>query len=211
MSATISGYLAALAAALPAHLPDRGRILAEVGDHLCESRERLSASMTLSQAEEEAIRRFGDPDALALLFSGLASAEPGAARAPRVMNRVAAVGGVVAAAGLLALGGWWLIDADPVIGRLPRAIAAGAAAFVVIGLAILQATGLRGATGRRLLVGGLCGAVVLLGVAGIVGTLELGRASGDYEWYGAGLGGLLVIQGVVGAWAFGARRRSSAA
>jgi hypothetical protein len=192
MSATISGYLAALAAALPAHLPDRERILAEVGDHLGESRDRLSASMThLAAAEEEAIRRFGDPDEPASLFTDLAGPEPGAAGIPRALNRVAAVGGVVAGLGLLALAGWWLIDADPVIGRLPRAIAAGAAAHVVIGLAIMQVTGLRGTSARRLLVAGLCGAVALLGVAGIAGTLELGRASGDYEWYGAGIGGLL--------------------
>jgi hypothetical protein len=52
-------------------------------------------------------------------------------------------------------------------------------------------------------------ALVPIGLAGVLATLQIGQATGDYEWYGAGIGLALVAQGVVAAWLLRTGRRTA--
>ena len=52
-------------------------------------------------------------------------------------------------------------------------------------------------------------ALVPIGAAGVLATLQIGQATGDYEWYGAGIGLALIAQGLLAAWLLRARRRAA--
>lgn len=52
-------------------------------------------------------------------------------------------------------------------------------------------------------------ALVPLGIAAVLVTLELGHSTGDYEWYGAGIGLALVAQGLLAAWLLQPGRRAT--
>ncbi|MGH2418118.1 MAG: permease prefix domain 1-containing protein [Candidatus Limnocylindria bacterium] len=218
MSATpVASLMAELADELPADLPARARILAEVEDHLAQSVERLMAGgLTRAVAEREALARFGEPRQLAVLFRSVVEdggafdgREPPLAGWQRAASLGAMAAGAVAVAGLIALAGWSFLDPDLTTGRVPRAL-------VLLGAAILAAA----VSGmllmrRRLLGGGLrisalgSLALVPIGVAGVVATLQLGQATGDYEWYGAGIGLALIAQGVLAAWLLRSGRRTA--
>jgi hypothetical protein len=215
---TIAALLADLARELPADLPARGRILAEVEDHLVQSAERLTRDgLSRSEAEMEAVARFGDPADLAAVFVSIAPAGTGSDRtdAPltgwqQVASTAALAAGAVAALGLTGLGVWALVDPDLAEGRLPRALtllAVAILAAVVGGMLVMR---------RRLDLGGRLRAsslgplaLVPLGVAAILFTLELGQSTGDYEWYGAGIGVALIAQGLLAAWLLQPRRRAA--
>lgn len=219
MSATpVASLMAELADELPADLPGRARILAEVEDHLAQSVERLMAGgLTRAVAEREALARFGEPRQMALLLRSVVEdggafdwREPPLAGWQRVASLAAMAAGAVAVAGLIALAGWSFLDPDLTTGRVPRALVLlGAAilAAVVSGMLLMR---------RRLSVGGrlqisALGSLVLvpIGVAGVLVTLQLGQATGDYEWYGAGIGLALIAQGVLAAWLLRSGRRTA--
>lgn len=197
MSERLRRYAAELAAELPADLADPERVVAEVEDHLAQSLEALSREMTPSAAEEEVIRRFGRPADVAALFAALAGAEPSLLRA-RWRGRTAAAAGLAAAVGLVAFAAWTLVDPAPVAWRWARAIATAAAGMLAIGLAVLQITDAWGAAVVRRVVAVTSATIVLVGVAAVAGTLELGRLSGDYECYGVAIGAALIVQGGLG-------------
>jgi len=191
-------YLAQLDAAL-ADDADRDRILGEVADHLEQSVAALDAGLGRDRAEEMAIGRLGRPADLAARFARLARPTPDA------RARSAAVVGFVAVVGLSAISAWSLFDPDPVAARLPRVLAQGAAAMAAAALAVLLVVGARGSV-RRAAAVILCAVVILAGFATVIGTVELGRTSGDMEWYGVGIGAALAIQGLLGAWVIGRTR-----
>jgi hypothetical protein len=216
-STTIVALLAELARELPPDLPGRARILAEVEDHLVQSVERLAGEgLTESAAEEEAVARFGDPSALASIFGSLAatSGEHDIPELPltgwqRAASLAGLSAGVVAALGLTALASWALLDPDLTEGRLPRALALLGAAILaaaVAGMLVMRRRLDRGGRLRFSAIGSL--ALVPLGVAGVLATLQLGQSTGDYEWYGAGIGLALIAQGLLAAWLLQGRRRA---
>lgn len=214
-STTIAALLAELGRELPADLPGRARILAEVEDHLDQSVERLVRDgLAESAAEREAVARFGDPSALAAVFGSVAAAaglegDPPLTAWQRAASLAALAAGGVAALGLTALGAWALLDPDLADARLPRALtllSAAILALVVGGMLIMRQRLDRGGRLRVSALGSL--ALVPLGVAGILGTLQLGQATGDYEWYGAGIGLALIAQGLLAAWLLQGRRRA---
>jgi hypothetical protein len=213
-STTIVALLAELARELPPDLPGRARILAEVEDHLVQSVERLiREGLIESAAEQEAVARFGDPSALAAIFGSVAAAADIERETPltgwqRAASLAALAAGGVAALGLTALGVWALLDPDLADGRLPRALTLlGAAilALVVGGMLIMRQQLDRGGRLRVSALGSL--ALVPLGAAGVLATLQLGQSTGDYEWYGAGIGLALIAQGLLAAWLLQGRRR----
>ena len=193
-------YLAQLDAAL-ADDADRERILGEVADHLEQSVAALDAGLGRDRAEEMAIGRLGRPADLAAEFAHLARPTPDARAGS------AGVVGFVAVVGLTAISAWSLVDPDPVAARLPRVLAQGAAALAAAALAVLLllAGGWQGLA-RRAAAVILCAVVILAGFATVIGTIELGRTSGDMEWYGVGMGAALTIQGMLGAWVLGRTR-----
>ena len=192
-------YLAQLDAAL-ADDADRDRILGEVADHLEQSVAALDAGLGRDRAEEMAIGRLGRPADLAAQFAQLARPTPDA-RAPS-----AGVVGFVAVVGLTAICAWSLVDPNPVAARLPRVLAQGAAALAAAALAVLLLAGGWQGSVRRVATVTLCAVVILAGFATVIGTVELGRTSGDMEWYGVGIGAALTIQGLLGAWVIGRTR-----
>lgn len=215
---TIAALLAELARELPADLPRRARILAEFQDHLLQSAERLTREgLAQSAAEAEAVARFGDPVDLAAVFASIAAAGGGPDPADaaltgwqRAASLVALVAGAVSALGLTALGVWALFDPDLSEGRLPRAftlLAVALLAAVVGGMLVMrERLDLRG----RLRVSALGPlALVPLGIAAVLVTLQLGQTTGDYEWYGAGMGLALVAQGLLAAWLLQPARRAT--
>jgi hypothetical protein len=192
-------YLAQLDAAL-ADDADRERILGEVADHLEQSVAALDAGLGRDRAEEMAIGRLGRPADLAAEFAHLARPTPDA------RARSAGVVGFVAVVGLTAISAWSLVDPDPVAARLPRVLAQGAAALAAAALAVLLLAGRWQGSVRRVATVILCAVVILAGFATVIGTVELGRTSGDMEWYGVGIGAALAIQGLLGAWVIGRTR-----
>jgi hypothetical protein len=217
-ASTIAALLAELARELPGDLPGRERILAEVEDHLAESVERLTVDgLTRAAAEREALARFGEPRELARVFQRsveeggvLDSHEPPRAAWQRAASLAAIAAGAFAATGLVALAGWSMLDPDLATGRVPRAL-------VLLGAALLAAAVSGMLVMRRRLdvrghfqisaFGSL--ALVPIGAAGVLVTLQIGQATGDYEWYGAGIGLALIAQGLLAAWLLRARRRAA--
>jgi hypothetical protein len=206
---TIAGLLAELAGELPADLPGRARILAEVEDHLVQSVERLVAGgLAHTAAEREAVIRFGEPQQLATLFRSLAGdssvLDPPAPPLTgwRSVASLAALGaGVVAVLGLLALAGWSILDPDLTTGRVLRLMALLAPAILAAAVSGMLLMRRRRDLGSRLRISAIGSlALVPIGVAGVFATLQLGQATGDYEWYGAGIGLALIAQGVLAAW-----------
>ena len=213
---TIAALLAELARELPADLPRRARILAEVEDHLVQSVERLTREgLAGSAAETEAVARFGDPSDLAAVFVSLAVAGGLDSELPltgwhRAASFAALAAGVVAAAGLTSLAIWALLDPDLTAERLPRALVLLGADIlaIVVGGTLIMRRRLDGA--GRLQVSSLGSlALVPLGVAGVLATVQLGQSTGDYEWYGAGIGLALIAQGLLAAWLLRGRRRAA--
>ena len=192
-------YLAQLDTAL-ADDADRERILVEVADHLEQSVAALGAGLGRDRAEELAIGRLGRPADLAAQFAHLARPTPDA------RARSAGVVGFVAVVGLTAISAWSLVDPDPVAARLPRVLAQGGAALAAAALAVLLLAGGWQGSVRRAAAVILCAVVILAGFATVIGTIELGRTSGDMEWYGVGMGAALTIQGMLGAWVLGRTR-----
>ena len=191
-------------------------LLAEVEDHLVQSVERQTRDgLTESAAEREAVARFGDPSALAAVFGSLAAAGALDPDMPltgwqRAASLAALAAGGVAALGLTALAIWALLDPDLSAGRLPRALALLGAAILataVGGMLVMRRRLDRDGRLRVSALGSL--ALVPLGVAGILTTLQLGQSTGDYEWYGAGIGLALIAQGLLAAWLLQGRRRAA--
>jgi hypothetical protein len=147
-----------------------------------------------------AIGRLGRPADLAAEFAHLARPTPDARAGS------AGVVGFVAVVGLTAISAWSLVDPDPVAARLPRVLAQGAAALAAAALAVLLLAGRWQGSVRRVATVILCAVVILAGFATVIGTVELGRTSGDMEWYGVGIGAALAIQGLLGAWVIGRTR-----
>jgi hypothetical protein len=219
MSVTsITALLAELERELPPDLAGRARILAEVEDHLVQSAERLTrGGLARPAAEAEAVARFGDPADLAAVFGSIAAAggEPDQTGVPltgwqRAASLVALAAGAVSALGLSTLGIWALIDPDLAEGRLPRALSLLAVAMlaaVVAGMLIMRQRLDLGGRLRVSAFGPL--ALIPLGIAAMLVTLELGQSTGDYEWYGAGIGLALVAQGLLAAWLLQPGRRAT--
>ena len=219
MSATpVASLMAELADELPADLPGRARILAEVEDHLAQSVGRLMAGgLTRAVAEREALARFGEPRQLALLFRSVV--EDGGAfdgRVPplagwqRAASLAAMAAGAVAVAGLIALVGWSFLDPDLTTGRVPRALSLLGAAILAAAVSGMLLMRRRLSVGGRLRISALGSlALVPIGVSGVLATLQLGQATGDYEWYGAGIGLALIAQGVLAAWLLQPGRRTA--
>lgn len=214
---TIADTLAALARELPTDLPGRARILAEVEDHLAQSVEwQLHEGRSRQLAEREAVARFGDVAELAALLRSVAAERADGWRdEPLTGLQLAASwlslgAGAVAAAGLIALAGWALLDPDVTAVAWPRALALLSAAVLagVVGGMVMMRRRLDAAGRLRIsAIGPL--ALLPLGTALVALTLQLGQATGDYEWYGAGIGLALVAQGALAAWLLRNGRRTA--
>jgi hypothetical protein len=219
MSATtIAALLAELGRELSPDLPGRARILAEVEDHLVQSSERLTRDgLTRSAAEAEAVARFGNPSDLAAVFANVAAAgggldmsEPPLTGWQRLASLAALAAGAVAAVGLATLALWALLDPDLTEGRLPRALALLAAAILAVVVGGMLIMRRRLDVGGRLQISALGSlALVPIGAAGVLATLQIGQATSDYEWYGAAIGLALIAQGGLAAWLLQARRRAA--
>lgn len=215
---TIATLLADLARDLPADLPGRGRILAEVEDHLVQSAERLTRDgLARSAAEAEAVARFGDPSVLAAVFASLAAAGggPDMSDSPltgwqHAASVAALAAGAIAAVGLIALAGWSILDPDLTTERVPRALALLATAMLAAAVSGMLLMRRRLDVGGRLQISALGSlALVPIGVVGVLATLQIGQATGDYEWYAAGIGLALVAQGLLAAWLLRIGRRTA--
>ncbi|HTE66492.1 MAG TPA: permease prefix domain 1-containing protein [Candidatus Binatia bacterium] len=219
MSATtVAALLAELGRELPPDLPGRARILAEVEDHLVQSAERLIAGgLPRAAAEREALARFGEPAQLAILFRSLA--QPGGvldlreeplAGWQRAASLAAVAAGAFAAVGLIALAGWSMLDPDLTTGQVPRALGLLAAALLAATVSGMLLMRRRLDLDGRLQISALGSlALVLIGAASVLATLQIGEATGDYEWYGAGIGLALIAQGALAAWLLRVRRRAA--
>jgi len=212
----LAALLADLARELSPDLPGRDRILAEVEDHLSQSVEALMRDgLPPDEAEREAVARFGNPSELAVLLRSLAN-EPGYGR-ELALNRwqlaaswAALASGLFAVAGLTALAAWALLDPDLTTGREPRAFALLGAAILagmVSGMTLMRQRRDIGGRLRLAVVGAV--ALVPLGAASVLGTLQLGQQTGDYEWYGVGIGLALIAQGLLAAWLLRDGRRTA--
>ena len=218
MSTTIADLLADLASELPADLPGRARILSEVEDHLIQSTAHLVRDgSTPEAAEDEAVARFGEPHELAMLFQSfaagggvLASRDVPLAGWQPAASFVAIAAGALAAVGLVALATWSLFDPDLTTGRAPRALALLATAMLAAAVSGMLVMRRRLDAGGRLRISALGSlALVPIGVAGVLATLQLGQATGDYEWYGASIGLALIAQGVLAVWLLQTGRRTA--
>jgi hypothetical protein len=212
----LAALLADLARELPPDLPGRERILAEVEDHLSQSVEALMRDgLSPELVEREAVARFGDPSELAVLLRSLANERGYGRDLPLSRWQLAAswaalASGLVAVAGLTALAAWALLDPDLTSGRESRALALlGAAilAFAVSGITLMRQR--RDIGGRLRLAVVTAVALVPLGAAAVIETIQLGQQTGDYEWYGAGIGLALIAQGLLAAWLLRDRRRTA--
>jgi hypothetical protein len=177
----------------------------------------MAGGLTRAVAEREALARFGEPRQLALLFRSVV--EDGGAfdgRVPplagwqRAASLAAMAAGAVAVAGLIALVGWSFLDPDLTTGRVPRALSLLGAAILAAAVSGMLLMRRRLSVGGRLRISALGSlALVPIGVAGVLATLQLGQATGDYEWYGAGIGLALIAQGVLAAWLLQPGRRTA--
>jgi hypothetical protein len=212
----LAAVLAELARELAPDLPGRERILAEVADHLSQSVEALRRDgLSAAEAEREAVARFGDPSELAVLLRSLASERGYGRDLPLSRWQLAAswaalAAGLVAVAGLTALAAWALLDPDLTSGREPRALALlGAAILAGTVSAMILMRQRRDIGGRLRLAMAAAVALVPLGAAAVIGTLQLGQQTGDYEWYSAGIGLALIAQGLLAAWLLRDGRRTA--
>jgi hypothetical protein len=199
MSDRIAEYLASLAQQLPADLDPahRQRILDEVADHLRQRASDLRSSAADPQdAEDQAIRRFGAAEEVGPLFTRFVL-RPAPSVGLDILATLAIAAGLLAAGPSMLLAAWFVVDTDAVAMRELRFIAVLVPALMAIMVAIATIFA-RWGTGLARPARWCAFALIPVGVAVVVATIWLGAITGDYEWYGAGIGAAMVAEGLLG-------------
>jgi hypothetical protein len=193
----IQHYLEEFSRQLPPHGRHANRVLREIEDHLCQTADQLRhQGIEPAEAARLAVQRFGAPRDVFAQFELEAPIESEVMVMVRYLLINVACVTLLFAAAFLILG--WFDDAPTTV-----FVAKVVVSTLILGCSFVLLYRLRTTKPMQLRERGIvmgCGLIsIVLGVAGAVWTAHLGLTTGDWEYYGFGGAGLLVLQGALAA------------
>jgi hypothetical protein len=193
----IRDYVTRFARLLSGHGFRGRRLLEEIECHLRELADALyRRGLEPAAAAREAIARFGSPDEVLRQFELEAPLESEVMTMVRTLLKPLAWATIALAALFLVMS--WFDDAPQTAFMVKAAVSA----FVIgCGLIVLHQTRMaepRSEWQRAVVLAGAVLALVI-GSAGVVWTAHLGIITGDWEYYGFGVCGLLMLLGILSA------------